>query len=218
MKDQNAPKRPLTGFFRYAQSIREEVQASSGLKGIKVTPLLSQRWKELSEEEKDVYNVEFRSEMAGWKEQYAAYKTTQSYKDFQAKKSAKKLKDQKPKDTNAPKRPLTSYILFCSDVRDEVRSALGGEDATFGQIGAKMSSMWREMSDDDKQYYTEKAAEAKAEYAQVLAEYRDSAAYAHFQEKVATFKQLLKDAKKAGKAAQKAAKKVQKKKIMKKKK
>lgn len=217
MKDQNAPKRPLTGFFRYAQSIREEVQASSGLKGIKVTPLLSQRWNDLTDEQKKVYNEEYHNEMEEWKQQYAAYKETDSYKDFQAKKKAKKLKAKKPKDTNAPKRPCTSYILFCNDVRDQVRTEMG-ENATFGELGAKMSTLWKQLNDEDRQYYADKAAEAKEEYARIFAEYRESAAYAEFQEKVATFKKVLKDAKKAGKAVQKAAKKVQKKKIMKKKK
>jgi TRAP-type C4-dicarboxylate transport system substrate-binding protein len=81
-----------------------------------------------------------------------------------------------------------------------------------------MSTLWKQLNDEDRQYYADKAAEAKEEYARIFAEYRESAAYAEFQEKVATFKKVLKDAKKAGKAVQKAAKKVQKKKIMKKKK
>jgi len=90
MKDQNAPKRPLTGFFRFAQSIRKYVEAETGLKGIKVTPMLAQRWRQLSEEEKNVYNSEFKEEMVEWKKQYQAYKETDSYKEFQAEKQAKK--------------------------------------------------------------------------------------------------------------------------------
>jgi hypothetical protein len=217
MKDQNAPKRPLTGFFRFAQSIRAQVQAETGLKGIAVTPVLTQRWKELSEEEKNVYNSQFHEEMVQWKQQYQAYKETDSYKEFQAKKKAKKLKAKKPKDKNAPKRPCSAYILFSMDARDQVRSEMGA-DASFGQIGAKISQMWNELNDDNKQYYQAKAGAAKAQYAQTLAEYRQSAAYAEFQERVGQFKDSVKAMKKATKEATKAAKKVQKKKIMKKKK
>jgi len=217
MKDQNAPKRPLTGFFRFAQSIRKYVEAETGLKGIKVTPMLAQRWRQLSEEEKNVYNSEFKEEMAEWKKQYQAYKETDSYKEFQVEKKAKKMKAKKPKDKNAPKRPCSSYILFGNDVRDQVRSQMGPE-ASFGQIGAKISQMWNESADAEKMYYQDKAAAAKAQYAQTLAEYRQTTAYAEFQEKLTQFKDSVKAMKKATKAANKAAKKVQKKKIMKKKK
>merc|ERR1712098_143675 len=206
-----------TGFFRFAQSIRKYVEAETGLKGIKVTPMLAQRWRELSEEEKNVYNSEFKEEMAEWKKQYQAYKETDSYKEFQVEKKAKKMKAKKPKDKNAPKRPCSSYILFGNDVRDQVRSQMGSE-ATFGQIGAKISQMWNESDDQEKMYYQDKAAAAKAQYAQTLAEYRQTTAYAEFQEKLTQFKDSVKAMKKATKAANKAAKKVQKKKIMKKKK
>jgi len=217
MKDQNAPKRPLTGFFRFAQSIRKQVEIDTGLKGIKVTPVLTQRWRELTDEEKNVYNSEFKKEMVEWKQQYQVYKETDSYKEFQAEKKAKKIKAMKPKDKNAPKRPCSSYILFGNDMRDQVRSQMGAE-ASFGQIGAQISQMWNNLDDEQKMHYQDKAAAAKAQYAQTLAEYRQTTAYAEFQEKLTQFKDSVKAMKKATKAATKAAKKVQKKKIIKKKK
>jgi len=127
------------------------------------------------------------------------------------------MKAKKPKDKNAPKRPCSSFILFSNDMRDQVRSEMGPE-ATFGQIGARISQMWNVCSDENKMHYQDKAAAAKAQYAQTLAEYRQTTAYAEFQEKLTQFKDSVKAMKKATKAANKAAKKVQKKKIMKKKK
>merc|ERR1712167_447309 len=52
------------------------------------------------------------------------YKKTQDYKDFQAAKKAKKFA-KKPKDKNAPKRPLSAYMLFSADNRKGVTAEVG---------------------------------------------------------------------------------------------
>merc|ERR1712146_565340 len=91
MKDQNAPKRPLSGYMRFIGTIRAEVEAESGLNGIKVTPLLSARWNALSEEEKAPFNNKAGKEMEKYKKKMAAYKKTRKYKEFQLLKKAKKL-------------------------------------------------------------------------------------------------------------------------------
>merc|ERR1711959_570722 len=149
---------------------------------------------------------QFQKEMIEWKQQYQAYKETDSYKDFQAKKKAKKMKAKKPKDKNAPKRPCSAYILYGNDVRDQVRSTMGAE-ASFGEIGARISQMWNALNDDEKKYFQDKADAAKAQYAQPLASYRQSAAYAEYQENLTQFKDSVKAMKKATKEAKKAAKK-----------
>merc|ERR1712058_117900 len=92
MKDHNAPKRPLSSCFRYAQSIRAEVQERTGLNGIQVTPYLTEAWYELSDAEKARYNSKAAKEMVTWKKKFEAYKKTKKYADFQAKKKAKKLR------------------------------------------------------------------------------------------------------------------------------
>lgn len=38
-----------------------------------------------------------------------------------------------PQDPNAPKRPLSSYILFANEIREEVRAA--HPDAKMGELG-----------------------------------------------------------------------------------
>ena len=60
MKDPNAPKRPLSGYMRFIGTIRAQVVQETGLKGIKVTPILSQKWKELTPEERETFNAEFK--------------------------------------------------------------------------------------------------------------------------------------------------------------
>jgi len=216
MKDSNAPKRPLSGYMRYSQSIRAQVQAETGLTGIHVAPHFSAAWKALSEEEREVYNGKAQKEMLRWKKKFAAYKKTRKYAEFQAKKKAKKLRSRKPKDKNAPKRPSSAYILFSTDVREDVKADLG-DDATFATIASTISNMWNGLTEHEKAHYQRQNEKAKAKYAKTLAKYRTTRKFAQFQAAVTAFKQQLKEERKAEKAAKKAEAKGTKK-IMKKKK
>lgn len=204
MKDHNAPKRPLSGYFRYSQSIRAEVQERTGLNGIKVTPYLTQAWNELSDAEKAKYNNQAAKEMKKWKKKFEAYKKTKKYAEFQAKKKAKKLRNRKPKDKNAPKRPMSAYILFANDVREDVREELG-ENASFGQIGSKISSIWNSMDEEEKECYQLAAEKAKEKYQKTLAKYKKSRKFAQYQAELAEFKKMLKEERKAAKQADKKA-------------
>ena len=56
MKDPNAPKRPLTGYFRFISKIRKSVEKETGLNGIHVTKHLSAKWNALNDTEKEKYN------------------------------------------------------------------------------------------------------------------------------------------------------------------
>ncbi|SAM04872.1 hypothetical protein [Absidia glauca] len=77
-----------------------------------------------------------------------------------ARKSAASSKKQSGPD--APKRGLSAYMFFSQDTREKVKSE--NPEASFGQIGKILGAKWREMSDDDKKPYQDKAAEDKKRY------------------------------------------------------
>jgi len=201
VRDTNAPKRPLTGYMRYINTIRAEVEAETGLNGIKVTPHLSARWNALTEEEKNSWSEAFAKEMVKHKKEMAKYKKTDLYKEFQAKKKAKKSKNKKPKDKNAPKRASTAFFIFANEIRDSVKA--DNPDASIGEIGKILGQQWGELDEESKTAYKAKSEEAKEKYLKVLAKYQKSSDYAAYQEKLAAWKQAKKDAKKAEKASQK---------------
>merc|ERR1712096_197284 len=147
VRDINKPKRPLTGYMRYINTIRKEVVAETGLNGIKVTPHLSARWNALNEEEKDSFNQQFAKEMVKHKKEMAKYKETDAYKAFQQKKKAKKV-GKKPKDLNAPKRPATPFFVFANEVRAEIRET--NPEASIGQIGKILGERWNALPQDQK--------------------------------------------------------------------
>jgi len=180
VRDVNAPRRPLTTYLRFSNSIRKEIEAETGLSGVKTAPFISQKWQAVDQETKDELKQEYQEEMVVWKKEFAAYKQTDDYKNFQEKKAKKAKKVKKMKDPNAPKRPLTAYFLYVAEVRQDVVEEIGKSDIT--AVGKKIGEMWRNLSDEEKAKYIETANESKAEYQEEMNEYKQSAEYAAFQE------------------------------------
>lgn len=88
------------------------------------------------------------------------------------KQAGKKVK----KDPNAPKRPLSSYLIFANEVRDEVSEDVKREAGKYdvGLIGKKIGERWNNLDDDSKQRYFEKQESLRREYEQSLREYESS--------------------------------------------
>ena len=85
------------------------------------------------------------------------------------KKSRTKAKVKKEKDPNAPKRPLTPYILFCMAERDTVKSdnpSMSGKEIT-----SELGRLWQDLSQDKKDIYTNQYKEDKVRYADELSKY-----------------------------------------------
>jgi len=181
MRDPARPKRPLTGYLRFTQSVRAEVQKETGLKGIKITPIFAKRWNALSQEEKNEFSKDFKEEMVVHREKMAVYKKTPGYQEFIAKKRAKKLKTKKPKDRNAPKRPTSAYFLFANEVRSQVISTFA-EGTSMAPVGRKIGECWRQLSAEEKQPFLDQANALKTEYKLTLEAYRQTSEFAAFQD------------------------------------
>jgi hypothetical protein len=183
VRDNNAPKRPLSGFFRFAQTVRAEVNAQ-GFVGKDAGVKIGQMWKDVDAETKAEYQKQFQEEMVEFKELYAAYKLTDSYKEFQDKKKALKQKKakRKIKDPNRPKRAPSAYFLFMKDARPQVKGEM--QDASITEIGKKMGEMWRNLDEEQKAVYVERAAELKKEADEKIAAYKSSDDFKAHQEKV----------------------------------
>ena len=73
-------------------------------------------------------------------------KTTSSSKTKGTKRKAT-MNDTAPKKKRAP----TSYILFSTAMRDEIKSA--NSDASFAEIGALLGQKWKTLNDDEKKVH-----------------------------------------------------------------
>eukprot|EP01135_Chromosphaera_perkinsii_P000449 Nk52_evm3s96 gene=Nk52_evmTU3s96 len=74
-----------------------------------------------------------------------------------AKKKAKRKK--KPQDPNAPKKPLTSYIIYCNENRAKVKEANPKLSQT--ELMKKLSEGWKAISEEEKAKYVAKSESAK---------------------------------------------------------
>ena len=82
-------------------------------------------------------------------------------------KEKKEKKEKKLKDPNAPKKALSSYILFSADCRnfEDVKDLAPKEKLR------ACGKMWRELSEKEKKKYVKKSAELKEEYMEKMKEY-----------------------------------------------
>ncbi|KAF9348803.1 Non-histone chromosomal protein 6 [Mortierella sp. AD094] len=95
-------------------------------------------------------------------------------KDAKVTKRGKVVEDKKrkrkaKKDPNAPKNPMSAYLLFCEEWREKVKAQ--NPDSSFGELGRLLGEQWRAYTDDQKAPYIAKHEKAKAKYATEKAAY-----------------------------------------------
>ncbi|KAF9305178.1 Non-histone chromosomal protein 6 [Mortierella antarctica] len=91
------------------------------------------------------------------KESKAKRDTKNSNKDKEFKEKSKT-----EKDSNAPKRPLSAYMLYCADARDKVKEE--NPDAPVTDIARILGRKWRELPVDAKAPYEAKHKVAKNQW------------------------------------------------------
>jgi hypothetical protein len=76
----------------------------------------------------------------------------------QKQKRVKRVKDDKVTQEKT-KRPLTSFILFSNETRDQVK--LEYPNHKFPEIGKILGSKWKALTEEEKQKYKDKADKLK---------------------------------------------------------
>merc|ERR1712151_147608 len=118
-KDKNAPKRGLTAYNFFCKEMREKVKvenpdASFG----ELSKLVGEKYKSLSEEELKVWQAKANKDKDRYQEEMKDYTPPQKSPSSSAKNS-------KPiKDKNAPKKNLSSYMLFSNANREKAKQKI----------------------------------------------------------------------------------------------
>ncbi|XP_013145199.1 PREDICTED: FACT complex subunit Ssrp1 [Papilio polytes] len=113
----------------------------------------------------------------------------------EAPRKRKEKSKKREKDANAPKRPVTAFMLWLNENRKKIIEDNPGLKVT--EIAKKGGELWRDLK--DKSEWEEKASKAKEEYNTAMKKYKDSGA-------ADEFKQKKKAAEKERKAADKKSK------------
>ncbi|KAF7284910.1 hypothetical protein GWI33_017391 [Rhynchophorus ferrugineus] len=103
---------------------------------------------------------------------------TESSTDNLKPKAPKAKKRKKPKDSTAPRQPLTGYIRYLNDRREAVRSA--NPTLSFADITKILAGEWSNLPSDKKQQYLDAAEQDRERYIREYEAYKQTEAYKQF--------------------------------------
>jgi len=173
LRDANAPKKPLSAYFRWMKMNRKRVirKMPVGYSLKQLTEKMSQIWRALPDEEKASWREKSKEEMKVYTKLVEAYKHTSNYAKFQREKQEYPVtkSDKFRKDPNRPKKSSSGYFLFMADKREETKRKFPKLDHK--QVISKLGELWSNLSDEGKQPYLKKADEDKKKWVADINEY-----------------------------------------------
>jgi len=128
-----------------------------GTQFMDVMRILADKWKTLSDFEKEKYTALAEKDKLRYKEEVEA-------------KASEKVDPTIRRDKNGmPKKPPSAYLLFAADKRKSLRKRK--PEASLSDIMRAVSLNWAKLSPDKESKYNEKAKEEKERYAEALREW-----------------------------------------------
>lgn len=155
-KDPNAPKKGLTSYILFSNDVRKEAEKkckrkNKDCKTTDITRKIGEMWRNLSEEEKEPYRERAEKDKKRYEKEMESYVPSEEF-----------AQPTKKKERTGPKRPKSSYFLFCDDERANVTEE--NPDLKPQEVSSELGKLWKALSDEEKAPYIERAAEAKAKY------------------------------------------------------
>merc|ERR1719436_560100 len=173
-KDQNAPKRPLSGYFMWTGENRESYVSKNPGKSIgEVGKAMGKAWGNLSDAAKRPYIAAAEKAKEAYQKRREKYIKSGNYKAHQeAVAEWKKNEARKPfhKDPNRPTRPASGYLLFVN----AERPALMKKGMNVAEVAKTASKKWNSMSEGEKEKWNKKAGVLKSKYEKEIASYEKS--------------------------------------------
>ncbi|KAM7098714.1 high mobility group protein B4 [Molossus nigricans] len=116
----------------------------------------SEKWRSISKHEKSKYEALAKLDKARYQEEMLHY--------------VGKKRRRRKRDPHAPRRPPSSFLLFCQDHYAELKR----ENPTWSvvQVAKASGKMWSAKPDAEKQLYEQRAALLRAKYHEELQVYR----------------------------------------------
>lgn len=151
-----------------------------------VAKLVSEAWREMPPEEKEIWEERARQDKARYEMEKAMYKGP--WKVPANKRT--------PKDPSAPKRPMSAFLAFSNKRRASLKRQY--PDASNADLSKMLSKQWKEADHELKSKYTEEEAGLRAKYKTAMAEWRAKVA----EEKLAERKEREQMAMQAAEARQ----------------
>mmetsp|Transcript_16566 Transcript_16566/g.45519 ORF Transcript_16566/g.45519 Transcript_16566/m.45519 type:complete len:199 (+) Transcript_16566:107-703(+) len=162
-KDPTKPKRAMSAFFLFSQANRPRVKEENpDISFGEVARMLAQEYKQLSEEDMKEWKAKAEEEKERYKSEMEDYVPMEDPTGGGRKKQKK--------DPNAPKRNMSAYFLYSVHIRPSVKEQ--NPEASFGDVARIISAQFKELTEEEKAVWAEKAAADKERYQREMAEYQ----------------------------------------------
>jgi len=171
------PKKPAGGGFGQFMAAKraEFVKECKGQPISAVQKLGSERWKQVSESEKESYNKAFKEAQKKYNADMESFLAAGGVKQKGAaalrseRKKAKEGKTKKQKDPNAPKKPVGgAYGCFLNANRAAFQKACPGDITGVAKMAG---GKWKELPDNEKEKYNKEYQQKVAQYQEALKSY-----------------------------------------------
>lgn len=165
-KDPNKPKGVKSAYIFFAEHEREN--DTEGLSFAEHSKACGNKWAEMSDAEKAPFIKKSEKDRKRHEAEMKNYVPPQSDSDSDDD-APKKKKHKKSKDPNAPKRPTSAYFYFAADQRPALKKE--NPSLTITEQATKIGALWRDLDDDAKQPYQDKAEKDKQRYTKEMDAY-----------------------------------------------
>ncbi|EEC43404.1 predicted protein, partial [Phaeodactylum tricornutum CCAP 1055/1] len=125
-----------------------------------IAKLVSETWRELDPDDKEVWEKKARKDKARYEVEKAMYKGPWK---IQANKRT-------PKDPTAPKRPMSAFLAFSNKRRAALKRQ--HPDATNADLSKMLSKTWKEAPEELRRKYMDEEAGLRAKYKELMGTWR----------------------------------------------
>ena len=179
-RDPNAPKRSMSAYLLYQNAMREQFKAlNPGMTFGQLAKYTSAMYAEMPPQEKGAWVARAEADKARYMHELANYVPPPGYDSKGdailglhkgANGGSYRSGKRKPeRDSNAPKRNLSAYLLYQNAMREQFK--LDNPGMTFGQLAKYTSHMYKNLTTDERATWEERSTQDKARYDRELAVY-----------------------------------------------
>jgi len=177
--DINAPKRPLSAYFLWANKTRASVlEANPEYSLPEVGKKLGEMWKSVPKAEVVALQAKYEKAKSAYDKKLEKYRKTANYKKFLHELQAFKIHETKKpfkSDPNAPKRNLSAYMLYGASVRGQIIKE--NPDISITEVAKEQGIWWKALSEAQRKPWVEKAEAGRKKYQKQLEKYCKTSDY-----------------------------------------
>lgn len=150
-KDPAAPKGACTAYIMFCNTNRKSIKDEHpDMSSTEITKVMGSRWSALSDDEKLPYKELSAADKARYDNEMSSYIPSEEWISKSAKNDSKDGSKKKAKKTkkNGPKRGVTPYIAFCTQMRASVKENNPNMDAK--EVTKELGRLWSTEYKNDK--------------------------------------------------------------------